>query len=138
MRECGKAWFVPIHTQWRILKNTRAYRFTNRFNITSETKFICNNVCCISNVSLTLNQYWNLLRSLAQLVSTSNKRSSSGEMKKRPEEGDIYREINIFWHLSISVKNINFPIYITLFRSFLHLFFFILRFIGHSCVSIYN
>ena len=28
-----------------------------------------------------------------QLVSTSNKRSSSGEMKKRPEEGDIYREI---------------------------------------------
>ena len=55
---------------------------------------ICNNVCCVSNVSLTLIiSIENLLRSLAQLVSTSNKRSSSGEMKKRPEEGDIYREI---------------------------------------------
>ena len=39
-------------------------------------------------------QHWNLQRSLAQLVSTSNKRSSSGEMKKRPEEGDIYRGKN--------------------------------------------
>ena len=39
-------------------------------------------------------QYWNLQRGLAQLVSTSNKRSSSGEMKKRPEEGDIYRRRN--------------------------------------------
>ena len=32
-------------------------------------------------------KHWNLQRSLTQLVSTSNKRSSSGEMKKRPEEG---------------------------------------------------
>ena len=34
-----------------------------------------------------------LTKKLTRLVSTSNKRSSSGEMKKRPEEGDIYREI---------------------------------------------
>ena len=34
-------------------------------------------------------QHWNLQRSLTQLVSTSNKRSSSGEMKKIPEEGTI-------------------------------------------------
>ena len=132
-----------------------------------------------------------LTKKLTRLVSTSNKRSSSGEMKKRPEEGDIYREIWIFdthgsknwaviinshtfgrrfsdlwqwmwgvenfcnqvltliakvlhtshplskiteppakgvrinYHSSIlwsmGVKNSNFPIYITLFRSFLHL-----------------
>ena len=40
-------------------------------------------------------QHWNLQRSSTQLVSTSNKRSSSGEMKKRPEEGDMYRGKNL-------------------------------------------
>ena len=48
------------------------------------------------DVSLTLIvSIENLQRSLTQLVSTSNKRSSLGEMKKRPEEGDIYRGKNL-------------------------------------------
>ena len=40
-------------------------------------------------------QHWNLQRSLTQVVSTSNKRSSSGEMKKDLKRVGIYREMDL-------------------------------------------
>ena len=40
-------------------------------------------------------QHWNLQRSLTQLVSTSNKRSSSGEMKKDLKRVGIYRGMDL-------------------------------------------
>ena len=40
-------------------------------------------------------QHWNLQRSLTQLVSTSNKRSSSGEMKKDLKRVGIYGVLDL-------------------------------------------
>ena len=82
---CGIIWPAPqIYGGRGILRdNQRDWKGSSWW-----LGFICDNVYCISNVSFySDHQYWNLLRSLTQLVSTSNKRSSSGEMKKRPEEG---------------------------------------------------